>query len=228
MAATVAPRWSILLKLVRWLAVLPAVVLTLVLSFFPADYLYSLTDDSEVVAWAVIGLGCAVAVYIGAWLAPTKRKWPVVLIAGLLAVLPVLVLLDDPEFKLQVLQVETGIALGAWLSWRRRPSYQPKPAELGKGLVLRYRGTAPFQRDEIDRTTFFGRDDEIRTLLNMVLAERLVVLFGKSGMGKSSLINAGLVEPLARQGFLPVTVRLADSGAGLARGVLDQVRFAAQ
>ena len=42
--------------------------------------------------------------------------------------------------------------------------------------------------------------DEVRSLLSLVLAERLVVLFGRSGMGKSSLINAGLVEPLLQRG----------------------------
>jgi len=72
----------------------------------------------------------------------------------------------------------------------------------------RYKGTAPFLDTEVDRKTFFGRGHECRSLLSLILAERLVVLFSKSGLGKTSLINAGLKEPLSRDGYFPMTVRV--------------------
>ena len=43
-----------------------------------------------------------------------------------------------------------------------------------------------------DREIFFGRDRESEILLSDVIATRLVVLFAKTGSGKTSLINAGV------------------------------------
>ena len=58
----------------------------------------------------------------------------------------------------------------------------------------RYPGAGSFT--EADRDLFFGRDKEIRQLTELILIEKLVVLFGKSGYGKTSLLNAGVVPRL--------------------------------
>lgn len=57
--------------------------------------------------------------------------------------------------------------------------------------TYRYMGVRPF--GAADRDLFFGRDDDIESLCNLILSEKLVVLFGKSGYGKSSLLNAGVI-----------------------------------
>lgn len=90
----------------------------------------------------------------------------------------------------------------------------------------RYKGTAPFLDTELDRKTFFGRDRESRSLLNLVLAERLVVLFAKSGLGKTSLINAGLVEPLRARGYLPMVVRVGGQAQGPLSALMAGIRSA--
>ncbi len=55
---------------------------------------------------------------------------------------------------------------------------------------------------------FFGRDAELAELARRVQRKRLTVLFGQSGLGKTSLLQAGL--PPRLQGlFLPVLVRMA-------------------
>jgi hypothetical protein len=51
-------------------------------------------------------------------------------------------------------------------------------------------GTRPFVRE--DQLYFFGRDQESSRLANMVVANNLSVLYGDSGVGKSSLLNAKL------------------------------------
>lgn len=61
-------------------------------------------------------------------------------------------------------------------------------------LSRRYPGVTPFEREQSD--LFFGRDREIVDLLRLVSQKRLLVLFGKSGHGKSSLLNAGLLPRL--------------------------------
>jgi WD40 repeat protein/TPR repeat protein len=78
----------------------------------------------------------------------------------------------------------------------------------------RYPGARPFADDPLDRLLFFGRATEMRGLFNQIRAEDLLVLYGKSGMGKTSLLKAGLLEPLRRQDHLPMVVRVNDPRAG--------------
>ncbi|MGD2086331.1 MAG: tetratricopeptide repeat protein [Candidatus Aminicenantes bacterium] len=74
----------------------------------------------------------------------------------------------------------------------------------------RYPGIRPFDDNDIDRRLFFGRDAEKESLLHKVLADNLVVLYARSGLGKTSLLNAGLSQALRDRGFIPLMVRLND------------------
>lgn len=69
-----------------------------------------------------------------------------------------------------------------------------------------YRGILPFRY--ADRAYFFGREREITELSSKILLYRLVVLFGDSGSGKSSLVNAGVVPKLEQEGFRPERLRI--------------------
>ena len=62
--------------------------------------------------------------------------------------------------------------------------------------------------DEAAQRFFHGRDDESTELLRLVGQAPLTVLFGKSGLGKTSLVQAGLFPRLRQQNILPVYVRL--------------------
>jgi len=61
----------------------------------------------------------------------------------------------------------------------------------------RYPGTRPFTKEQGD--VFYGRDDEIESLYKKISFNQIVVLYGKSGLGKSSLINAGLIPRLQKE-----------------------------
>jgi WD40 repeat protein len=74
-------------------------------------------------------------------------------------------------------------------------------------------GLLPFR--ESDEAFFQGRSGETEELFRMVMRERLVVLFGLSGLGKSSLLQAGLFPRLRPQRVLPVHIRLDFSAATL-------------
>lgn len=74
----------------------------------------------------------------------------------------------------------------------------------------RYPGSRPFSDSELDRRLFFGRQEEIQYLFHTITVENIFVLFAKSGMGKTSLLNAGLIEPLRQKGFLPMVIRFND------------------
>ena len=61
--------------------------------------------------------------------------------------------------------------------------------------------------DEASRRYFRGRRKEAAVLLRMVQHSPLTLLWGKSGLGKSSLLRAGLFPLLRAEHFLPVWVR---------------------
>ena len=61
----------------------------------------------------------------------------------------------------------------------------------------RYPGPKPFRTDEKD--IFFGRETDIAEFYKYIFLHQSVVLFGKSGYGKSSLINAGIIPLLAEK-----------------------------
>lgn len=69
----------------------------------------------------------------------------------------------------------------------------------------------------------YGRDDDIRDLGQSVLNDSNVLLYGKSGIGKSSILNAGVIPAMRRHGFLPVPVRLSHKDS---RGYLVQIHEA--
>ena len=65
-----------------------------------------------------------------------------------------------------------------------------------------YVGPRPFQTGE----TLYGRDREILELLDLLIAERIVLLYSPSGAGKTSLIQAGLLPELEEEDFQPLPV----------------------
>jgi CTP:molybdopterin cytidylyltransferase MocA len=88
-------------------------------------------------------------------------------------------------------------------------------------------GLASFM--EADREFFAGRGDEIEQLLRLVRRDTLTLLYGVSGLGKTSLLQAGLFPLLREENYLPVPVRLDYlEGAGpLAKQVFDAITAAA-
>lgn len=61
---------------------------------------------------------------------------------------------------------------------------------------------------EGDRSFFAGRGDEIEDLLRLVRRDTLTLLYGVSGLGKTSLVQAGLFPALREENVLPVPIRL--------------------
>lgn len=60
---------------------------------------------------------------------------------------------------------------------------------------------------------FYGREDEADELLRRVGGKNLTVLFGQSGLGKSSLLQAGLFPRLRAARYIPVAIRLDHSAS---------------
>jgi hypothetical protein len=72
-------------------------------------------------------------------------------------------------------------------------------------LHRRYPGLKPFERSH--SALFRGRSEDVQRLSNLIIRERLVVLFAKSGIGKTSLLQAGVALRLEANGFAPIFLR---------------------
>ena len=62
-----------------------------------------------------------------------------------------------------------------------------------------YKGLAPFGDSELDALLFFGRERDAQIVVANLLAARLTVLYGVSGVGKSSLLGAVVARRLREE-----------------------------
>ena len=67
-------------------------------------------------------------------------------------------------------------------------------------------GLQSYTEAQADR--FFGRDEETEILTKLIKSNILTIVFGKSGTGKTSLLNAGVFPRLRKDYCLPFRIRL--------------------
>jgi formylglycine-generating enzyme required for sulfatase activity len=79
----------------------------------------------------------------------------------------------------------------------------------------RYPGSVSFSDNDADRSVFFGRDVEVQEVLNGVLSNQVLVLYAKSGLGKTSLLQAGLFPLLRECNLLPIRLRFVKANISL-------------
>ena len=65
-----------------------------------------------------------------------------------------------------------------------------------------YVGPRPLKKGQ----RLYGRDQEVEELLDLQMAERIVLLYSPSGAGKTSLLEAGLLPRMEKEGFRPLPV----------------------
>ena len=88
-----------------------------------------------------------------------------------------------------------------------------------------YRGLAAFEDSELDALYFFGRERDSEIVVANLIASRLTVLYGPSGVGKSSLLLASVARALRSLPEEPLVVVLSSWAeppeAALARVIAD-------
>jgi len=71
--------------------------------------------------------------------------------------------------------------------------------------------TSPFKfldaYGQEDRDVFFGRDEEAEALYDMITKNRLILVYGQSGTGKTSLIQCGLAAKFDSTDWYPLFIR---------------------
>jgi hypothetical protein len=90
-------------------------------------------------------------------------------------------------------------------------------------------GMRPYR--EADTAFFFGREAEIVDLLARANRSLLTLLYGRAGLGKTSLVRAGLAPRLMERGFFPVYLRpraLLDEGGDPVARVIGALQDAAK
>ena len=60
---------------------------------------------------------------------------------------------------------------------------------------------------EQDETRYGGRARDIREVVTRITYDTTLILYGRSGLGKTSLLLAGVFPELKRQSFLPIYIR---------------------
>ncbi|RLT39591.1 MAG: hypothetical protein DWI57_09995 [Chloroflexi bacterium] len=93
-----------------------------------------------------------------------------------------------------------------------RPESRPNPLPAAPLPAQPYKGLQAYGAE--DAAIFAGRGQEGMQLANRVLANRLTILYGESGVGKSSLLRAGLGPRIAAQRGL-LAVAQPEAGAPL-------------
>jgi len=86
-------------------------------------------------------------------------------------------------------------------------------------------GLASFTEDE--REFFAGRGEEIDELLRLVRRDILTLLYGVSGLGKTSLLQAGLFPAIRADDCLPIRLDYLQGAAPLAAQVFGAIIAAA-
>jgi MoxR-like ATPase len=89
-----------------------------------------------------------------------------------------------------------------------------------------YKGLAPFEDSTLDALLFFGRERQIEVIVANLMASRLTVLYGVSGVGKTSLLRAGVAHRLRRAHDALVVVLASWTGDPV-RDLIDAVEAAA-
>ncbi len=89
-------------------------------------------------------------------------------------------------------------------------TFAPTPPEI-LAKVVRIVAPRPYKfldyYTEQDANLFFGREAEIETLGSQILARRSFILHGRSGVGKSSILRAGVLPRLKEQAHLVFVIR---------------------
>lgn len=58
-----------------------------------------------------------------------------------------------------------------------------------------------------DRDLFFGRELEQQRLIELLFRSRLMLVYGQSGTGKSSLVQCGLTKVMSSSDYFPIVIR---------------------
>ena len=90
-----------------------------------------------------------------------------------------------------------------------------------------YKGLSAFEDSAVDALFFFGRDRDSQVIAANLMASRLTVLFGPTGVGKTSVLRAGVAYKLRQEAGVDVRIHsswIGDPSEALANLTLSTGR----
>jgi tetratricopeptide (TPR) repeat protein len=84
---------------------------------------------------------------------------------------------------------------------------QPIPTAVAALPECPYKGLDFFEDSRVDQMLFAGRESDIEEVLARIVTQRVFVIYGRSGLGKTSLLLSGIFPRLRERGFQPFYVR---------------------
>ena len=77
-------------------------------------------------------------------------------------------------------------------------------------MAEKYKTTNPWNglRTYVEGELIYGRNEEIHNLALKIIQNNQIIVYGKSGIGKSSILNAGIFPYVRNYGMFPVYIRL--------------------
>lgn len=74
---------------------------------------------------------------------------------------------------------------------------------------------------EEDRHLFFGREQEVQEIYDKLFQSKLLLVYGASGSGKSSIINCGVASRFNNSDWLPIHIR---RGGNIRQSMFNQIK----
>ena len=82
---------------------------------------------------------------------------------------------------------------------------QKQDAEQGKEVGIPFKFLDSYTLD--DKHIFFGRDKETEDIFRKLYSGKLILVYGKSGTGKSSIIHCGLISRIPQEDIFSISIR---------------------
>lgn len=83
----------------------------------------------------------------------------------------------------------------------------------------------PKSYEENDSFSFYGREEETAEVFQLIRLNTLTLLYSQSGIGKSSLLRAGIMPVLRHNDYLPIYIRpnYGDHNLDFSHFIIDQI-----
>ncbi|GAA4736535.1 ATP-binding protein [Flavisolibacter ginsenosidimutans] len=90
-------------------------------------------------------------------------------------------------------------------------------------VINPFKGPKSYEEGDFD--VFYGRGEEISKLFQLVRINTLTILYSQSGIGKSSLLRAGIMPTLRRNDYLPIYLRpnYGNTDLNIFQFIIDQI-----
>lgn len=88
-----------------------------------------------------------------------------------------------------------------------------------------WKGLVPYEEKDLENYEFCGRTKAISKYYSLIINNLVSTLYGRTGCGKTSMLQAGIFPLLRQESYFPVTCRLSlkNESASFADYLIERV-----